>query len=184
MECAVCGNGDELLYTCSRCNEHLCATHHGRTYHPCTPDPDGDWRPPGARDTTAGSRMAIASHADDEPEVDRPAAQLFPDAPSVGGGDGDDADGGHADEANAGDASTIGSDGQRRPSEKLPPDATRPGYGPDRLRPDPVEPADTLGEWFRRQTYVSLSLKVGFVATLWSAFVFSSLAVGLSVFAV
>ena len=69
---------------------------------------------------------------------------------------------------------------ERSPADDLPPDAARPGYGPDRLSAAPVEPADTLGEWFRRQTYVSLSLKVGFVATLWSAFVFSALAVGLA----
>lgn len=167
MECAVCGNGDELLYTCGRCGEPLCATHHGRAYHRCSPDPDGDWNPPGTRDTTSGGRMALASRDGAEPAVQRPEAQLFPDAIDDGEGDVDA-------------AGTDGA-GRGRSIEALPPDAARPGYGPDSPRPEPVGPADSLAEWFRRQTYVSLSLKVGFLATLWSAFVFSSLAVGLSV---
>ncbi|QLD88171.1 hypothetical protein HWV07_03615 [Natronomonas salina] len=147
MECAVCGCGDELIYTCGRCGSNLCATHHGRGYHRCAPTFDDDWTPPGSRDVTAD--MGRTSYRPGEAAADE--------------------DGG------------AGKVGGESPTDDLPPDAARPGYGPDRFSGAPVEPAETIGEWFRRQTYVSLSLKVGFVATLWSAFVFSALAVGLSV---
>ena len=173
MECAVCGNGDELLYTCSRCDEQLCATHQGRGYHQCIPSPDGDWTPPGTRDTTTGGWTKLSERDDGAGAVERPRAQRYPDDERQS--DSADAEADCADSGSGSDATRT------RPEAELPPDAARPGYGPDNLRPDPVEPADTLTEWLRRQTYVSLSLKVGFVATLWSAFVFSSLAVGLSV---
>lgn len=168
MECAVCGTGDELLYSCSRCGEQLCATHQGRGYHRCTPSPDGEWVPPGTRDTTTGGWTKLSERDDGEAAVERPKAQLYPEKD------------GSAD-AEAERPASGSEEATARAETDLPPDAARPGYGPNNLRADPVEPAETLSEWLRRQTYVSLSLKVGFVATLWSAFVFSSLAVGLSV---
>jgi len=105
--------------------------------------------------------------ADDGPEVERPAAQLFPGERGVDG--------------ESDDPGASGSDRASTARATLPPDADRPGYGPDRLRPDPVDRAKTLSEWFRRQTYVSLALKVGVIAALWNAVVFSTLALGLSV---
>ena len=170
MECSVCGTGDELLYSCSRCGEQLCATHQGRGYHRCTPSPDGDWTPPGTRDLTTGGWTKLSERDDEDPADGRPRAQ-----PST------DEDGSANAAAERRDPGSDGPTMGTRNRVDLPPDAARPGYGPDDIRPAPVEPAETLTEWLRRQTYVSLSLKVGFVATLWSAFVFSSLAVGLSV---
>lgn len=172
MECAVCGTGDELLYSCSRCGAQLCATHQGRGYHRCTPSPDGDWTPPGTRDTTTGGWTKLSEHDDGAP-AERSRADSPPDE--------EERSDSASVEAEGPDSSSETPTARTRAEPELPPDAARPGYGPDNLRPAPVEPADTLTEWLRRQTYVSLSLKVGFVATLWSAFVFSSLAVGLSV---
>lgn len=128
--------------------------------------------------------MALAGRADATPAVDRPRAQRFPDATDADA-DADSAGAGstdaEGDSADAGARSSTAAAGGGRSTDASLPDVTRPGYGPDSPRPEPVEPAASLGEWFHRQTYVSLSLKVGFVATLCSAFVFSSLAVGLSV---
>lgn len=160
MECSVCGTNDELLYACRRCGENLCATHQGRGYHDCRPE-TGGWTPPGTRDTTPQERMAPARSETTASRQSswRPEAQPSPNREKRRG---DDA-------------------GVSPSAENVPDDADRPGYGPNRLRAVPVGRAESLSEWFRRQTYVSLSLKVGFIATLWSAFVFSTLAVGLSV---
>lgn len=64
-------------------------------------------------------------------------------------------------------------DGPARSRRDRPPEADRPGYGPERFTADPVEPATTVPEWFRRQTYLSLAVKVGLVATLCNLLAFS-----------
>lgn len=85
--------------------------------------------------------------------VDRPRAQLYPQEVDTGESDG----------------------------EAPPPEADRPGYGPERLTADPVEPATTVPEWFRRQTYLSLTVKVGLLATLCNLLAFSLLGAALTV---
>lgn len=106
--------------------------------------------------------MALLERTDGEATVGRPAAQLFSEERVAGDDEG-----------------SVAEDARGRSGQ--PPEAARPGYGPDRLRLDPVEPAGSMREWFRRQTYVSLTVKVGFVATLWGLLVFGSLAVALTV---
>lgn len=136
MDCAVCGTEDELLYRCERCGERFCATHHDRRYHECV----------GVVPTQRAPRDRTV-----EPSVDRPDAQLFPEAvePSADGGV---------------PATTPG-------------DTERPGYEPERRPAEPEAPAHTMREWFRRQTYVSLVVKVGLIASLSSALVFASIVV-------
>lgn len=85
------------------------------------------------------------------PPVERPSAQVYPQ------------------EVDADDT-----------AERTSPSATdRPGYGPERLTADPVGPADTIPEWFRRQTYLSLTVKVGLLATLCNLLAFSVLGAAL-----
>lgn len=172
MECSVCGTGDELLYRCGRCGRRLCATHQGRPYHECVPSPEGDWTPPGTRDTSDGGRIAL-----DYPTDGGTAADDAADSTGDATDRADDGTDGGSRSAGASAATASAAPADEGP----PPDATRPGYGPDRLRPDPVEPADSVPEWFRRQTYLSLTAKVGLIATLWNGLVFSALAIALAI---
>jgi hypothetical protein len=162
MECSVCGTGDELLYSCGRCGKRLCATHQGRPYHECVPSPDGDWTPPGTRDTMDGEWVALGRRTDEEGSANESA---------------DSTD----DRRRTQSRSVETPDESVDPPDDDPPEASRPGYGPDRLRPAPVAPADSIHEWFRRQTYLSLTVKVGLIATLCNGLVFSTLVIALSI---
>ncbi len=148
MECAVCEASSELLYTCSRCGERLCATHQGRNYHACKPSTARVW---------SGDRwVAHVQHDADDTGgggVDRPAAQLFPDR--------------------------YATDGASTPASS--PTAARPGYEPDATRPTHIEQPDSMRDWLSRQTYLSLTMKVGVVATLMNMLVFSTIVVAMSI---
>ncbi len=143
--CAVCDTAKDLLFFCERCRDPLCATHHGEGYHPCEPADPAPRPTPDADPNRVRRRRRRRQHT----PVDRPEAQVYPqtspDRPTT------------TDE------------------EALPPDAARPGYSVDRFQGEPVGPATTMSEWFRRQTYVSLSVKVGLIATLCNLFVYSAI---------
>ena len=160
MECTVCGTNDELLYRCARCGGRFCATHHGRRYHECV-------------GVTPSGRSP--SERRPEPEVDRPAAQLFPDGVEPAATVASPSNRA-TDELNATkNADATGGSLSSAVAE----DTERPGYEPDRRPAEPEAPARTMREWFRRQTYVSLSVKVGLVATLLSTLVFAAISVAL-----
>lgn len=80
-----------------------------------------------------------------EAAVERPRAQLYPQEVEV------------AESTN----------------RSVPPEADRPGYGPEPFSAEPVGPARTIPEWFRRQTYFSLTVKVGLLATFCNLLAFS-----------
>lgn len=139
MDCTACGTADELVYACQRCGDVFCATHHAHRYHDCDPTPERAGGPETPRPTFR-SRTAP-----EEPVVERPRAQLYPQE--------------------------VDAPGSVEPSP--PPDVDRPGYGPQRFTADPVEPASTVPEWFRRQTYLSLTVKIGLLAAFCNLLVFS-----------
>ena len=160
MECAMCGTDDELLYRCERCGGRFCATHHGRRYHECV-------------GVTPSGRSPRERRP--EPEVDRPAAQLFPDVVEPAATDASLSNRAASEPSAAKNADATA----ESPSSVVTEDTARPGYEPDRRPAEPEAPARTMREWFRRQTYVSLSVKVGLVATLLSTLVFAAIAVAL-----
>lgn len=47
--------------------------------------------------------------------------------------------------------------------------------GPDGSRPAPVGKPRTLTEWLRRQTYVTLTVKVGLLAAFWNLLFYSTM---------
>lgn len=157
----MCGTGDELLYRCERCGGRFCATHHGRRYHECV----------GVTPSGRSPRERAP-----EPTVDRPAAQLFPDG--VGSNAIDSQSSSQRAEREADTIENADAVAESS-SAAIADDAARPGYEPDRRPAEPEAPARTMREWFRRQTYVSLSVKVSLVAALFSTLVFAVIAVAL-----
>ncbi|MCY4730283.1 hypothetical protein KY092_06900 [Natronomonas gomsonensis] len=61
-----------------------------------------------------------------------------------------------------------------------PGDIERPGYEPKRTHAGSSEPAETVGEWLRRQTYLSLTVKVGLLAAGLNTLAFALLGAALT----
>lgn len=60
-----------------------------------------------------------------------------------------------------------------------PQEMARPGYGPEPFSAEPVGPPTTFTEWLHRQTYLSLTVKVGIVASLFNLLAYSLIAVAM-----
>lgn len=69
--------------------------------------------------------------------------------------------------------------GRRQERPEIPQEASRPGYGPEPFSAEPVGPPTTFTEWLRRQTYLSLTVKVGIVASLFNLLAYSLIAVAM-----
>jgi hypothetical protein len=201
-ECASCEADDELLFTCSYCDEQFCATHQF-PHHAC----DGFGRAGEANDRSDGSGWLPASSLGGEAEawgaVPTAEAHDAVDVPaSDGGGDGDTGSvNGSVDPAAAEEGST-------RPVTMTAPEPSARAeslssgtWGGSRGFPVNggesvvnVRPMDsrhviggteasaaprTVGDWISRQTYLTLVAKVGVIALLINSAFYGGMAVTL-----
>jgi hypothetical protein len=182
-ECASCGADDELLFTCSYCDELFCAPHQF-PHHGCAGfgraaeavDRDGDGRIVEAREVestadpieASETEPTVADTVTDGFEVDEEPTQpvtVTPARPS-----------GRAASLSAG---TWGPDGVPRGAgdgvvNVRPMDSHR-GIG----GPEANAAPRTVGDWISRQTYLTLLVKVGIVALLVNSAFYGGMAVTL-----
>ena len=184
-ECASCGADDELLFTCSYCDEQFCSSHQF-PHHACEgfgrPGETGnrsdadDWLPASALGDGPEPREAVSA-GDDPGEVtgvdasadDKASARpvtVTPAEPSA-----------RAESLSAGGWNGSGS----------PP--VRTGDGVVNVRPmdsrrvvggtEASAAPRTVGDWISRQTYLTLLVKVGVIALLVNAAFYGGMAVTL-----
>jgi len=184
-ECASCEADDELLFTCSYCDEQFCSSHQfphhacegfGRPAEVGNRSADDDWLPASALGERTGAREALStgdapgettggdpSAGDEEPT--RPMT-VTPEEPSA-----------RAESLSAGGWGGSGS----------PPVQT--GDGVVNVRPmdsrrvvggaEASAAPRTVGDWISRQTYLTLLVKVGVIALLVNAAFYGGMAVTL-----
>jgi hypothetical protein len=195
-ECASCEAGDELLFTCSYCDEQFCSAHQfphhacegfGRAAEAGDPPETAEWLPASALGEGTGGW-------DVDPTVDA-------DDPA-GAGEVE-----HADTDGGVDPTTT-AEGATEPVTVTPPE---PSARAESLSADtwggsgglPVKTGDgvvnvramdsrrvvggaetgaaprTVGDWISRQTYLTLTVKVGVIALLVNAAFYGGMAVTL-----
>lgn len=181
-ECASCEADDELLFTCSYCDEQFCATHQfphhacggfGRAGEAGDRSDGSEWFPAPSLGGSgeAGSAAATADSGEDgsadpattEEEVTRPVTVTAPE-PSA-----------------RAESISAGTWGGRHPvsgSEgvvNVRPMDSRHVIGGTEANAAPR----TVGDWISRQTYMTLVTKVGLVALLINAAFYGGMAVTL-----
>jgi hypothetical protein len=191
-ECASCEADDELLFTCSYCDEQFCSTHQF-PHHAC----EGFGRAAEAGDRSEAAEWLPASALGDGTEVWDPVSPAE-------GSDSSDVDAARTD--GAGEAATVAD--PIRPATVTP---AKPSPRADSLSAGnwggsgslPVETGDgvvdvrpmdsrralggteasaaprTVGDWIGRQTYLTLLVKVGVIALLVNSAFYGGLAVTL-----
>ena len=191
-ECASCEADDELLFTCSYCDEQFCSTHQF-PHHAC----EGFGRAAEAGDRSGAAEWLPASALGDGAEVWDPVSP-------AAGSDSSDVDAARTD--GAGEAATVAD--PIRPATVTP---AKPSSRADSLSAGnwggsgslPVKTGDgvvdvrpmdsrralggteasaaprTVGDWIGRQTYLTLLVKVGVIALLVNSAFYGGLAVTL-----
>lgn len=155
--CASCGAGDELLFTCSHCNDQFCAAHQF-PHHACARFTDAGRSEAEAARFEFGDGTIVVTPVTEESTAGEPAAD-----PATAGGD---------ETYVPGPRVEVARDAARE---------TRPDRdGPDRLPPNRGMPwergAGSVADWMAEQSYPSFVLRVGLLSLLFTAAYYGGLA--------